>query len=100
MKDNLVACSKCRWIHFQVDNEYISRWKKDWDAYWRSLSVEERSLFGLTSSPPTPESYYQCFNCGGHYKNMVEILFDDLGLGYTIQPILRSDQEKNTDWDK
>lgn len=98
--NDLVRCINCGWTHFQVDNAHISNWKVTWDKYWPTLDSEGRDSFGLPSGPPTPEQYYHCFRCGGDYKNMRDWTDkDDIGMGHTIQPILRRDQEKNTDWD-
>lgn len=95
-----VICKKCSWVHFEVDNDHISHWKVTWDKFWPTLDQSGRESYGLPDGPPTPESYYQCFRCGGDYKNMRELTEADKFLdGNTIQPILRRDQEKNKDWD-
>lgn len=98
--NDLVICKNCSWIHFEVDNAHISAWKVTWDKFWPTLDQDGRESYGLLDGPPTPESYYECFRCGGSYKNMRPLTPEDRTReGSTLQPILRRDQEKNTDWD-
>lgn len=102
--NNFLMCNKCNWIHFEVDNAHISAWKIMWDKFWPSLDEEGRSSYGLPNGPPGPEAYYFCFRCGENYKNTRELSLEESNKanlnGHTIQPLLGSQYEKNTDWDK
>lgn len=98
---NLVICTNCKWIHFKVNNDLISEWKKTWDRFWPTLDKQGRDSYGLPNGPPTPEEYYVCFRCGIDYKNMRDVTDKDvIREGSTIQPILGREYEKNKDWDK
>lgn len=97
---DLVICCNCGWVHFAIDNKHISDWKVEWDKFWPTLDDAGKDMYGLLDGPPTPEEYYQCFRCGGDYKNMRDLTLEDkFGDGHTVQGILGRQYERNKDWD-
>lgn len=88
-----VVCEHCNWVHFEVDVAHIKNWQITWNEFWPTLDEQGKEAYGLPNGPPTPEDYFKCFRCGGHYKDMRDAKDGDIKLGSTIQSILRRDEE-------
>lgn len=87
MKNELVECPKCGWVHFSVSEAYVQNWEKEWQHYFETWDKERLEAYGITDAPPTREGYLRCFNCGSKDIKSFFITNKDVG-GHTIQPIL------------
>ena len=83
---SLVECNKCGWVHFTQTAKDVEEWHQGWLKFWPTLDDEGKAAYGLLDGPPSKDSYYHCFRCGGDYRDFKDTQKDMYG--HTIQPIL------------
>lgn len=84
------TCNQCGWVHFGVSQDYVQKWKEEWEEYCKTKPDEWLECFGIKNRvpPSVEEEYHKCFCCRGPHTNFREYKPGDCPDGCTIQGIL------------
>lgn len=89
---NLVECTRCGYIHFEVSKAYVRDWEIQWLRYFNEMDTEWLSLYGVTIEPPSSDEYLFCFKCRSSYKHFKPANEQNVPRGITINGILNRNE--------
>jgi predicted phosphodiesterase len=93
--EKFTTCNECGYVHMEIDESDVDKWKSDWEESWKNFSIETRKSYGLSDGPPSDISrFYKCRGCGGSYQNFRNFIQGDAPLGVSICEIVERDKSK------
>jgi predicted nucleic-acid-binding Zn-ribbon protein len=89
-KTRYLTCKKCGWVHFGVSRQFAIKEVHKFNAYFESLTLQERKKNYGNKPASLLGNYGLCFCCRNTNANMRNITTKELDAirGSTVQPIV------------